>query len=509
MNRKALAGSLVALVSLLLTSSFAATDNDVRLADAAEGKDTATVRSLLKKRVDVNASQPDGATALAWAVHWDDLETADLLIAAGANVNAANDYGVTPLSLACTNRNAAMVEKLLKAKANPNIAQLTGETPLMACARTGNADAVKSLLAHGANVNAKESRQGQTALMWAVAEKHPDVVPALIENKADVSARSKSGFTPLLFAARQGDQESADLLLAAGADVNESTPQDGNALVVAAASGREALAIHLLEKGANPNAADGSGITAMHYAVYKGMTELSGIHPDPYQTFLYRPNMVELVKALLAHGANPNVRLGQAPPHLTLLYKPRLRLAGATPFLLAAATADANLMNILAKGGADAQLGTNEKSTPLMVAAGLGQERDRSEQENKDGLEAVKLALQLGNDVNAGGERGMTALDGAAQNGADSIVQFLADNGANLNQQDLCGQTALSIAESDPKQLVDRSDRFRVHKSTATLLRKLGADPDPKVTPVPQCQRTRHNALKDVQYGEFAGKPPM
>jgi len=159
------------LAPLLSMAAFAGTGSDFRLVDAAKNRDHEAVRSLLKQHVDVNTPQADGATALAWAAHWDDMETADLLIRAGANVNAANSYGVTPLSLACTNQNAAMVEKFLKAGADPNGAP-TGTPVLMTAARTGDVDTVKSLLAHGANVNAKETARGQTALMWAVAEKH-------------------------------------------------------------------------------------------------------------------------------------------------------------------------------------------------------------------------------------------------------------------------------------------------------------------------------------------------
>jgi len=496
-------------VALLFSvAGFAAPESDLRLVEAVEKGDKPAVRALLGQRVDVNTPRADGTTALAWAVHRDDLETADLLIRAGANVNAPNDYGVTPLFLACTNRNAALVNKLLEAKANPSAAQWTGETPLMTCARTGSVDAVKSLLAHGADVNAKETRKGQTALMWAAAEKHSEVARLLVERGADVHARSKTGFTPLLFAAQQGDVDTARILVAAGANVNDATPQDGNAVVVASASGREAMAIFLLEKGADPNAVDGNGIAALHYALLKGMTTVSNIKFDPYVEYLFRDNMVELVKALLAQGANPNARMGQAPSRFALMYRPRLRLPGATPFFLAAATGDVNVMRILAAGGADPRLPTTANTTPLMVAAGLGQSRDRTEVEQKSALEAVQVALELGNDVNAAGERGLTALMGAALNGADPIVQFLVDNGAMLNQQDRCGQTALSVAEGDPAGLVDRGDRFRVHKSTAALLRKLGGEII-EVAPIPQCQHTRHNAMKDMEYGEFAGKPPL
>src|SRR5512142_2665150 len=160
------------LVPILFVANLAASGNDLRLVDAVQHRQKAAVLSLLKQKIDVNTPQPDGATALAWAAHWDDLETADLLIRGGANANAANDYGVTPLSLACTNRSAAMVEKLLKAGADPNAALLSGETPLMTCSRTGGAELVQALLIHGANVNSKDNRRGQTALMWALEEKH-------------------------------------------------------------------------------------------------------------------------------------------------------------------------------------------------------------------------------------------------------------------------------------------------------------------------------------------------
>src|SRR5437870_9198790 len=209
-----------AIVPLMTAAALAASADDLRLIDAVKSRDRAAVRSLIEKHVDVNAAQPDGTTALAWAANRDDLETADVLIRAGANVNAANDYGVTALSLACTNRSAPMVEKLLKAGADPNAAQWTGETPLIVCARTGNVETVKWLLSHGADPNAKETQQGHTALMRAVAAKHSDVVRALVDRKADVRARSKGGFTALLFAAQQGDIDSARILLAAGADVN-------------------------------------------------------------------------------------------------------------------------------------------------------------------------------------------------------------------------------------------------------------------------------------------------
>ena len=465
------------IVLLLGALSFAAPSEDLRLLDAVKNRDRTAVRSLMEQHINVNAAQPDGTTALAWAANRDDLETAGLLIRAGAKVNAANDYGVTPLSLACTNRSAAMVERLLKAGADPNAAQWTGETPVMVCARTGNVETVKLLLSHGADPNAKETEQGQTALMRAVAEKHPEVVRALIDRGADVRARSKGGFTALLFASQQGEVASAKMLLAAGADVNEKTPTNGTGLVVAAASGREQFAIFLLEHGADPNAADAYGVTALHYAIPRGIAGIDSVSIIFRPFHEVPPNMPELVKALLAHGANPNVQIAKNfPPYSRSPYALQTSLVGVTPFLLAAAAADVNLMHALLGGGADPHIKSRDGSTALMMAAGVGRIDERENpQEDANALEAAKLALMLGDDINAANARRRTALHGAAGIGANGLIQFLFERGANLNAKDRRGYTPLAIAAGLAPRGGDSASR--VYEGTMVLLSKLGAQP--------------------------------
>jgi uncharacterized protein len=453
---------------LFLAGSFPAFAQDLRLVDAVKNRDAAAVNSLMKQRVNVNTAQADGTTALAWAANRDDLNTADLLIRAGANVNSANDYGATPLTLACTNRNAAMVEKLLKAGANPNSKMWTGETPLMTCARTGNVDAVKALLTRGAEPNITENEQGHTPLMRAVAEKHPDVARALIERGADVHARSKGGFSALLFAAQQGDVESGRILLAAGANVDETSPENGTALVLATASNREAFSLFLLENGANPNAADAYGVTALHYAIPQGIAGIDSV------SVIFRPHeeiphdMPDLVKALLARNANPNVQIAKDFPFYSRSpYALTMSFVGATPFLLAAASANVEIMRLLLSAKADPALTLKDGSTALMLAAGVGRVNERRDkQEEAKALAATKLALELGNDINAANTRSRTALHGAAAIGADSIVEFLAQNGANLEAKDRQGNTPLRIAMGGTS---------RVYESTAALLLRLGA----------------------------------
>jgi uncharacterized protein len=461
-------------VALLSVVSAAATGSNLRLVDAVQSRDQDSVRSLLKQHADVNATQADGSTALAWAAHWDDLETANLLLQAGANVNAANEYGATPLSLACENGNAAMVDRLLQAGANPNTALLSGETALMTAVNTGNVDVVKLLLAHGADANAKETRRGQTALMWAVSEKHLDAVRWLLEHGADVQASSNSGFTPLLLAAQRGDMDAVQVLLEAGANVNEATPDGANALLLASARGNEKLAVFLLDKGAKPNASDDTGYTALHYAAGR--------------------NKIDLVKALLAHGANPNAR--------TRLLQDGAKGVpiGATPLFLAATARNPGVVRLLAAAGADPGLGTTEtlfiegssgkrvkyvaNTTPLMMAAGVGRIdgnwKEYSDDEEKNALETIKELVELGADVNQVNDYGFTPLHGAAYIGADTIVQFLVDKGASMNVIDKFGQTPLSIAELVVTaelggDLDPRPRRFREH--TADLLLKLGATP--------------------------------
>jgi ankyrin repeat protein len=443
---------------LLATAALHGAGSSASLADAAEKMERAKIRALLKQRVDVNTPQADGMTALHWATYQDDVELVTLLVRAGANVKAANRYGVTPLSLACTNGDGAMVEMLLKAGADPNAALPGGETPLMTAARTGAVQSVQALVSRGANVDSKDERRGQTALMWAAAEGHANVVQALIDADADFSTRVPSGFTPLLFAVREGRIDVLRVLLKAGANVNETIPADAarrrgyggrlppagaSALLLAVTNGHFELAAQLLDAGANPNA-DLPGYTVLHAITAVRKPGVGDNDPPPEgsgnMTFL------ELVKKLAAQGANLNARMTKKPN----LNNTRLNEIGATPYLLAALTADAELMKTLATLGANPLLPNTDNSTPLMAAAGLAT-RSPGEDAGTESevLEAVQVALDLGADVNAVDNNGETAMHAAAYKNLPKVVKFLAAKGARVdlwNRNDKFGWTPLAIA---------------------------------------------------------------
>ncbi len=503
--KRLITGCVLAAAGSTLVSAAA---GDARLIQAVRTRNVEAVRGFLKQRVDVNAPQGDGTTPLHWAAHVDDLSIADLLIRAGARTNVANDNGFTPLHLACTNRSGPMVERLLAAGANANAASLNGETVLMTCARAGDARAVKALLVHGARVNEKEKTHDQTAVMWAAAQSHPDVVRLLTETGADIRARSRAypqtvvgeetqragreelnytvwrgGSTPLLFTARVGDAESARVLLNAGADANDSLPDGTSALVLAAHSGHGDVGSVLLEKGADPNAF-GPGYTALHAAILK--------------------SDVRFVKALLAHGANPNIRMTKGTPMRrdTTDFNLPSTLIGSTPYLLAARFLEPEIMRALVAGGADTKATMPNGATPLMLAAGMGSRANADRrgiatidfgkvEPESEVLESVKAAVELGGDVNAANQAGDTALHSAAAQGFDTVVQFLADKGAQLNVKNKRGQTPLAaliaggagrgrnaaaaaaVAAGADLTGVD-IPRDTPHQSTVALLRKLG-----------------------------------
>jgi uncharacterized protein len=492
---------LVFLPFLVVQGIASASGNGTSFIDAVKSGNVQTIRTLLKQHPDINAQEADGMTALHWAVRNDDSESAQLLIRAGANVKAANRYGVTPIALAATNGNGVLVEALLKAGADANTALPEGETVLMTASRAGNADAVKALIAHGANVNAKEQWQEQTALMWAAAENHAAAIKALVAAGADLNAHSKvlsfpdykyetngmavfllphGGWTALMYAARQNGVDAAAALADSKADLNAVDADGTTALEVAIINLHYDLASLLLNKGADPNVADASGMTALYAATDMRAPANMMTRPDP--KLRDEIDAAMMVKVLLAHGADPNLRLKKPiiGRHNNLLGDTSLG-EGTTPLMRAAKANDLPIIKLLLEGGADPTITLKDRTTTTMIASSL---------------DAIKLLVEHGVDVNAFNSNGQTLLHSAAGRGSTAIIQFAADQGARLDKKDKQGRTPLDIAQGGgggggrggAGAGGARGGGARGNAAAATLLRDLMAKNGIPVPPAPPRQ---------------------
>lgn len=484
--------STAALVALAILSTahtlFAA---DSRLPDAVANSDRAAIRVLLKQRADVNATQPDGMTALHWAAYRDDFETVKALVEAKANVTVTNHFGVTPLSLACQNGNASIVELLLTNGADPNTTLRGGETVLMTAARTGKSGPVAALLKRGANLNAKE-RRGQTALMWAAAEGNTEVVEMLIKAGAEVRATlPDSGFTPLLFAARSGHLDVVHAILKAGVDVNEVTdprrpggksPTKGtSALIIAIENGHYGLALALLDAGADPND-QRSGFAPLHMMTWVRKPprgEDRGMPPPPE---LQGMNSLQFVRELVKRGADVNRVLARGSGGIG-----KFTTKGATPFLMASATADLPYMKLLLELGANPSIPNAEQTTPLMAACGIHVGSDQATEvagDEAEVLEAADLLLKRGADIDAVDANGETAMHAAALKNLPRVVKFLAERGARIeiwNRENKYGWTPLLLAEGYRPGNFKPS--FETTAAIQNVMRAAGVDPDKQPRP--------------------------
>ena len=428
---------------------------------------------------------PDGTTALHWAVHYGAIDKARQLVRDRALVDQVNRYGLAPLHVAAAEGSATFVQLLLDAGASVNLPGKNGETALLMAARKGCAACVQALIAKGADIKVRDKQFDQTALTLAAWSGSAEAVTALIRAGADVTAHTKLGpmpsfvdpgagrashgdgilrggvpergsrparagqMTALHYAAREGHTDVAAVLLANGANVNLPEANGVQPLLLAIMNNHAGTAQYLIEHGADVNADDWYGRTPLWAAVDIRNVELDG---ELNTQFTDRDGALQVVKLLLARGANPNARTRESPPgRIWLMQGGSLSwvdFTGQTPFLRASLAGDLTTMRLLLENKADPNIATFGGTTPLMAAAGVNWVYFQTFDEGQDHLlEAVKLCVSLGQDVNAANSMGVRAIHGAANRGSDAIVKYLVEQGASLAAKDKQGRDAHTWAE--------------------------------------------------------------
>ncbi|MFM1885701.1 MAG: hypothetical protein RL026_858 [Pseudomonadota bacterium] len=452
--------------------------------------------------------EADGTTALHRAAHEGDVDSARSLLRHGAAVDATNAFGATPLKLAAVQGDAAMLDVLLDAGADPDSPNAEGQTALMVVARTGNVEAARRLLKAGADLHARESWGGQTALMWAAAQAQPEMIRFLLSRGARPDERStvrdwqrrvtaegrpkdmfRGGLTPLLFAAREACVPCIDALLEGGADINLADPDGVTPLSMALLNLHWDTALHLVRKGADIHGWDWYGQTPLYLAV--DMNSLpTGKRVDLPSAD--RSGGVELVRELLARGANANAQLKLRPRHRHIpydRYMDPMIVWGTTPLLRAAKAGDLEVMQLLLAHGALPDLANAQGVTPLMAAAGDGHIHDPTRgryRTEDDALAAVEMLLEAGADADARTILGYadadlkirtaanrTALHAAASRGWDRVVRRLVAAGATLDVIDSNGLSPIDHALGRfPKEF--NAKQAEQYPHTVALLRELG-----------------------------------
>jgi len=523
-----------------------AASNAAAVADAARADDLATVRKLIKEHADVNATANDGSAALLWAAYHANAEMTKALLAAGATVDAANHYGVTPLLQASRNGGVEVIRALLDAGAEPTRWHAEGETPLMAASRTGRVDAVQLLLSHGSFVNAVDPFQEESALMWASAEGHLEVVKALLAAGADPNLKAhvatiterknadhpSGGFTALMFAVRNGHADVARALIKGGADLKLTNADGATATVIAIVNDRFDFAKELLDLGADPN--DGALFFAvdMHDAT-TDMRAHDGSRMQPNH-----PNKLtslSLVKALLDLGADVNKPFVGALHSTTLCCGASIN---STPFYRAATAADMEVLKLMLDHGAKIEWSPSEVKpkdgkpagrpnpnlgkTPLMasikggqgapIAGGPGFTRigppSFREPGSRDPVEALKLLLAAGADANAKAADGSTPLHQAVQEEQVAMIRALAAAGGKLDAVNKDNLTPLLLAEKpktpNPNDMGDLDVYKPKHDSKEQVIAALRElmhlgpnDPAPKPPPPADKKATDDKEKKD------------
>ena len=472
---------------------------DDALAQLIRSGDRGAAIAAIRDGAEVNAAQGDGTTPLHWAVYRLDPELVQVLLANGARPDVTNRYGSSPLGEAVKTANVELVAMLLDAGADVDAPNEDGQTALMLSARAGSLEVAELLVRHGADVNARETWRGQTALMWAADAQAADVVGFLIDNGAEVNVRALAhdwstqitsepraqyrptgGLTPLLYAARSRCTACAAAIVAAGADVNQPNPDGVTPVLVAFDNFSYDTARLLLENGANPHVWDWWGRTPLYAAV--DMSSYSGANTGPATPAITDETTPrDIVRMLLDSGVDPNPQLNMLRPGRggnSSRFRDNLLTTGATPLLRAAVGHDTETVRALLDHGALVDLPNVMGVTPLMGAAGMGVSRSDRRIDFRGDVESrviatLEVLLADGADINARvtdihsrtariarrnsmtDREGQTALYGAIRFGWPRVVDFLIDNGAEVDVVDALGKSPLDAASEGIDGRVD------------------------------------------------------
>jgi ankyrin repeat protein len=508
-----LAAALGVLVLAAAVISSAASAPQTLIDLIRAGNREAVLAAITSPDIDVNAADPDGSTPLLWATYKVDHQIVQALLKKGANAKVTNHYGASPLIEAVKLGDVELVSMLLDAGADANSPNQDDQTALMLASSLGSVKIAEMLLKRDATVNAVESFRGQTAIMWAAAENHPDVVDLLLKHGANVKLRAKyddwpremtsepraqfrqtGGLTALLYATRSGCTRCAVALVKAGADVNQPNPDGITPLINAIDNRSYDIAMFLLDKGANPGTWDMTGRTPVYVAVdmhsYIGFSGFGNGNfagfGDPLPT---RPpsnaTAMDLVNRLLGMGVDPNHELTRMRPNGNGRgrFADYMMRGGTGPLMIATLTYDDEAIKALLAHGAEVDVRNVFEITPLMAAAGMsGSSRGgvgsaiaagggghKEPDVQARAIETIDLLLGAGANINARvsdshtrtaklvayvqgrDHEGQTALFAAAEAGWDRVVKHLLDRGAEPNVRDASNKTALDYARSPPR----------------------------------------------------------